>query len=134
MTHKKYIIVMLIASMIGWLAFWLVVTKLEPCTSPGELTICKSVEPVSLALFFLSIFIAFSATFTLMGFLIRFWMHKDEIYLDHVSISMRQGLLLAISAVGALILLLLETLTWWSGLLLILITLLIELYISRSKE
>jgi Ca2+/Na+ antiporter len=85
-------------------------------------------------MFFVSSFVALAATFTLLGFIIRLWFHKDELYLDHVSVSTRQGFLLTLCALGAMFLKLLESLTWWSGLLLIVIALLIELYISRSSE
>ncbi|PIQ78194.1 hypothetical protein COV82_01710 [Candidatus Peregrinibacteria bacterium CG11_big_fil_rev_8_21_14_0_20_46_8] len=125
---------MLVTSLIGWGAFTIIITKLEPCTAPGEITICRSVASLPLALFFLSSFVALAATFTLLGFAIRLIFHKDEIYLDHVSISTRQGLLLTLCALGAVFLLLLKALTWWSGLLLVAIALLIELYFSRSAE
>lgn len=126
---------MLITSLIGWGSVLLVLTKLEPCTAPGEITICKSVAALPLALFFISVFVALAATFILLGFVIRSWLHKEEeIYVDHVFISVRQGFLLTACALGALVLQLLETLTWWSGMMLIVITILLELYISRSKE
>lgn len=132
MSYKKYLFILAIAAVVGWFSFLLVIFKLEPCTGPGEITICHSVSPLALILFFLSLFFALTAVITLLGFILRLWFHSYEIYLDHLNISLRQGILLTFCAIGALGLLLLNSLTWWSGMLLILIILLLELYFSRS--
>lgn len=132
MNYRKYLLITAALTIIGWTSFVLVILRLDPCISPGELTICHSVASLSLALFFLSAFFAFTATFTLLGFALRLWFHHNEIYLDHFSVSLRQAFLLTFCALSALILLLLQTLTWWTGLLLILIIILVELYFSRE--
>ncbi|KKU79251.1 MAG: hypothetical protein UY05_C0035G0002 [Candidatus Peregrinibacteria bacterium GW2011_GWA2_47_7] len=133
MSYKKYLSIVTGAAVIGWTSWILVITKLDPCTAPGEITICHSISALSIALFFLSAFFALTATFTLMGFGLRLWLHHNEIYLDHFTVSLRQGLLLTFCAMGAMLFLLLKTLTWWSGLLLIAIILLIELYFARPE-
>lgn len=133
MTYRKYLFIIIGAAMVGWLSWILVITHLDPCRGPGQFTICHSASEISLLLFFLSAFFALTATITLLGFGIRLWLHHYEIYLDHFNISLRQGVLLTFCALGAMGLLLLNSLTWWSGLLLIAIVILIELYFTRSS-
>lgn len=132
MTYKKYLTVISITALIGWVSFILVIFRLEPCTGPGTITLCHSASALALILFFLSAFFALTATFTLLGFLLRFWLHQYEIYLDHLNVSLRQGILLTLCALGALSLLFLNALTWWSGLLLILIIIFLEFYFTRG--
>jgi len=131
MSYKKYIFILGIASVIGWISFLMVIFKMDICTAPGEITICHSVSALALILFFAGAFFALSATFTLLGFAMRLWFHSYEIYTDHLNISLRQGIMLTFCALGAMALLLLNALTWWSGMLLISIILLLELYFTR---
>ena len=133
MSYKRYLTVIAATAVIGWASFALVISKLDPCTAPGEITICHSVSALSLILFFSSAFFALTATFTLLGFIMRIWFNHFEIYLDHLNVSIRQAILLTLCTLGALAFLLLNTLTWWSGLLLIAIIILIELYFTRGR-
>lgn len=132
MSYKKYLLIISGTALIGWISFLLVLFKLEPCTAAGEISICHSVSSLALILFFTSAFLALTATFTLIGFGLRLWFHQQEIYIDHLNISLRQGILLTMCALAALALLLLNTLTWWSGFLLIFIIVLLELYFTRG--
>ena len=132
MNPKKYLLLLAAVSVAGFALWILVVTRLEPCTAPGKLTLCYSVSTIGLLLFFISAFVATAATFTFLGFALRLWLHQYELYLDHVSISFRQGILLALCTLAASGLLLLNALTWWSGFLLIAIIVLCELYCSRE--
>lgn len=132
MTYRKYIGTISLAAVAGWVSFALVIFRLDPCTGPGKITICHSASSIALILFFLSLFFALTATCTLLGFGIRFWLHRYEIYLDHLNVSLRQGILLTLCALGSLALLLLNALTWWSGLILISIIILLELYFTRG--
>lgn len=132
MSYKKYFLIIGGVAVVGWVSFLLVISKLEPCTAPGQITICHTASTLSLVLFFFSAFIALTATFTLLGFGLRLWLHKYEIYLDHLNISFRQGILLSFCTLASAGLLLLNALTWWIGLLLIAIILLLELYFTRG--
>lgn len=132
MSYKKYLILIAAVALFGWVSWFLVIMKLEPCRAPGEINICYSVSSLSLGLFFFSAFFALTATFTLLGFGLRIWVHRYEIYLDHLNVSLRQGILLTIITLATFGLLLMNALTWWSGLLLIAIVLLLELYFTRA--
>lgn len=132
MTYKKYLFVLALIAIVGWISWAVVISNLEPCTAPGDISLCHSVSSFALILFFLSAFFALTATFTFLDFLLRVWLQKQELYLDHFNVSLRQGFLLTFCALGALALLLLNVLTWWSGFLLIFIIVLLEMYFSRE--
>ena len=119
MTHQRYILILTFAAIVSWLAFYLVINKLDPFASTG----------LALGLFFVSLFFALTSTFTIVGFYIRVWTNKNEIYYDHINVSMRQGILLTMIALGCLLFQLLGVLTWWSGLLLIAAVTMVEFYL-----
>lgn len=132
MTYRRYFFIIAGVAFVGWTSFILVITRLSPCTGPGITSLCYSTSTLALILFFLSAFFAFTASFTLLGFALRFWLHRYEMYLDHLTTSLRQGMLLGFVALGELGLLLLGALTWWSGLLLVMIIILLEFYFTRD--
>ena len=123
MTHHRYISIIASAGLMAWIAWGLVFTKLSPY---------ENME-LSLILFFITIFIALSSTFTVFGFYFRVWLFKNEIFYKHINIALRQGVFLGLIAVFCLVFQMLRVLTWWSGLLLIVIAVLLEFYFS-SKE
>ena len=124
MTHKKYLMIIGTASIVSWLAFYLVIDKLDPFASTG----------LALALFFVSLFFALMTTFSIFGFYIRVWLNRNEIYYDHINVSLRQGILLTLIALGCLLFQLLNVLTWWSGLLLIASVTMIEFYLVAKDQ
>lgn len=121
--YRKYLISIGIAGLFSWAAFWVVIFKLDPYQSTA----------LALFFFFLSLFFALTTTFTFIGFYVRKWFSKNEIYFRHINISLRQGALLSFCALGCLFFLLLGVLTWWNGLLLVVIITLLEFYFT-SKE
>ena len=133
MSYKKYLFILSAVSVVGWVSWLMVIFRLDPCTAPGEITICHSVSALSLILFFFSAFFAFTVTITLLNFLLRIWLQHYEVYIDHFNVSLRQGILLTFCVLSALGLLLINALTWWSGFLLIFIVVLLELYFSRQN-
>ncbi len=124
MLFNKYILGIVIAALLGWVAFAVVVFRLNPYSS----------SQIALPFFFLSLFIALSATLSLAGFYIRVIFYKHEIFYNHINVSLRQGLLLALGICGLVTLQMLRTLTWWDGLLLLLIIFLIEFYFMTREE
>jgi len=123
MTHNKYIGIIGVTGVISWLAVYLVINKLNPMESMS----------LSLILFFVSLFFALTSTFTIVGYYFRVWFNRNEIYYDHINISFRQGILLTLVVVGALVFQLLRVLTWWSGLMLVGVIMLIEFYFLAKE-
>ena len=70
MTHNKYITIIGAAGVLSWIAWWVVINKLNPLESTG----------LALAFFFITLFIAMACTFTVIGFYFRVWLNKNEIY------------------------------------------------------
>lgn len=121
--EKRYIQPLMIAggiSLAGWLV---VVMKLDPYESTG----------LALALFFLSLLITLTCSFTLLGFYLRKWVTKNEISIGYINTSIRQGLLLSLCTIVCLAFLVLGVLTWWNGLLVVAIIVLLESYVTSKN-
>lgn len=124
MSHNRYLTIIGIAGVISWVAWITAVLKLDPFESTG----------LALAFFFLSFFLALMCTFAILGFYFRLWVNKNEIYYQHINISLRQGILLSVIANGSLAFQLLGVLTWWTGILLVAAVALIEFYFAARTE
>ena len=124
MTHNKYLAFVGAAGLVSWIAWFIVLTKLDPFESMA----------LALALFFVSLFFAMACTFTVAGFYFRLWLNKNEIYSNHITISFRQGIELTVIALGCILFLIIGVLNWWSGFLLILCVSLVELYFVARQE
>jgi len=123
MIHSTYIIAILIATVFGWASWIVVLNKLSPFTTPE----------LALSLFYTSLFVALAGTFALIIYYLRAWLNKGEIYNVHLNVSLRQGVLLSAMINTAIAFQRLKVLTWWDGLLLLAIVLLIEFYfMARS--
>lgn len=125
MTHHRYMAIIGIAGLIAWSGWVLVLNKISPL---------ENLE-LALTLFFLTIFIALSSTFTTLGFYFRVWLYKNEIYYRHINVALRQGVFLSLITIFCLVFQLVRVLNWWSGLLLVTAAMLLEFYFSsRDSE
>lgn len=124
MSHHRYLAIIGVAGILSWIAWVVVINKLNPFESTG----------LSLGLFYVSLFFALTCTFTVIGFYFRVWMNKNEIYYNHINIALRQGVLLTMIALGCLTFQLLGVLTWWSGLLFIGAITMVEFYSMSRQE
>lgn len=123
MTHKHYLSVFGVAALVSWVAWIVVLFKLDPFQS----------TELAMGLFYVSFLIALSCTFTVVGFYFRMWLHKNEIFYHHIHIAFRQGILLTVIVLGCLTFQLLGVLTWWSGFLLITAITLFEFYFAARE-
>lgn len=125
MTHAKYLSLIGISGFFAWIGWILTVFKLSPYENMG----------MALSFFFLTLFIALSCTFTVLGFYFRMWLFRNEVFYKHINIALRQGVFLSLIAVFCFVFLMLKVLTWWTGLLLIFVAVLLEGYFSsRDSE
>jgi Na+/melibiose symporter-like transporter len=122
--HYRILSYVALASFISWSAWLLVFLKLDPFESPE----------LALPLFFFSFFLALAGTFTILLFFIKKWRTHDEVFVKHVMISLRQGLLLSFCASICLALLMLGLLRVWNGLLIVIFITLLEFYFSSKDE
>ena len=112
------------AGLLAWLGFFLVISKLSPYENMG----------LSLGLFFITLFIALSATFAAFGFYFRVWLFKNEIFYKHINVALRQGIFLSLIAILCLVFQMMRVLTWWSGALLVAVAVLLEAYFSAKDS
>ncbi len=128
MSHHRYLAIIGAAGVVSWIAWIVVLSRIDP--KPG----LNSVNGLGLGLFYLSLFFALACTFAVIGFYLRLWLNKNEIFYQHILISFRQGALLSTIAIGCLTFQLLRVLTWWSGLLLIATVTMVEFYFMARQE
>lgn len=122
MSHNKYIAIIAGAGLLAWMGWLLVLFKLSPYQTLG----------LSLSFFYVTMFIALSATFAVLGFYFRVWLFKNEIFYRHINVALRQGIFLSLITVFCLIFQMMKVLSWWSGLLLVVIAVLLEFYFSAK--
>lgn len=123
MIFGYYIAGIFFASILGWASWLVVVNNLSPFIS-GYL---------ALVLFYSSLFIALTGTFSILNYYLRISLNKDRNYLHHLNTALRQGSLLSLMLIIGLAFQRLRVLTWWDALLLLIIVLLIEYYFM-SRE
>ncbi|MBI5466417.1 MAG: hypothetical protein HY974_03960 [Candidatus Kerfeldbacteria bacterium] len=125
MTLRQYLLWMGLGTCIAWGAFALVINYLNP----------NVVGPAGFLFFYVALFLGISGTLTLLGFAWRYLRHREEVLFRHVSISFRQGVILALLVVGTLFLQANRLLTWWNlGLLIIGFTLLEFFYLTARHQ
>lgn len=121
--ETRYIQPLIIAGGISWISWLVVISKLDPYESTG----------VALSLFFLSLLVALTCSFGLAGFYLRKWVTRNEVGISYINTSIRQGLLLSLCTIICLAFLLLGVLTWWNGLLVVAIIVLLEFYVTSKN-
>ena len=122
MIHRNYILAVLTASLMCWISFVLVLYQMSPFSQPF----------LALGLFYASLFVALSGTFSMVFYGLRRWANKNEIHNRHLNASIRQGILVSVMLVVGLGFQRLKILTWWDGLLLLGIVLMIEFWFMNK--
>ncbi|MBI5467387.1 MAG: hypothetical protein HY975_04220 [Candidatus Kerfeldbacteria bacterium] len=94
MSLVRFLIVLGLGTVLSWSAWVLVVALLDPQTG----------GVIALMLFYSSLFLALLGTLTLAGFFLRYWLEKETLIFQQVSIALRQATLLSGGATIALML------------------------------
>ena len=123
-SHSRYIAFIAASGLFAWIGWLLVLTNLSPY---GNLAL-------ALTFFFLTLFIALTSSFTVIGFYFRLWLLRNEIFYKHINVALRQGVFLSLIAVFCLVFQMVRVLTWWSGLLLVVIFVLLESYFASRDS
>lgn len=125
MTLRQYLVLMSIGAAICWLAWIFVLGSVDP----------EQAGFFGFLFFYTSLFLALNGTFSVIGFLIKKLILKDDqIVFHHVKSTFRQGMLIAGVIIFALILLQIKLLTWWNGILLLLLFAVIEGIIFTNRK
>ena len=116
MTFRSYITIMTIASLAAWGAVIGIVVSVNPFAA----------GMVSIALFYVSVFLAVVGTLALLGIIVRHRFFAHESQPAQVAIAFRQALWFGVLVIGSLFLVRLGLLTWWTLALFIAFLTLIE--------
>jgi len=122
MNSKRYLTGIAIVGLLGWLALGITLLRLDPFTSTA----------LALPFFFIALFLALTGTLGVIGFYLRVWFRHGEIYVSHISIALRQAILISLATSLAMVFQILRILTWWDGLLIVAAISLIEVYFSSN--
>ncbi|MCX6792539.1 MAG: hypothetical protein NTY12_00780 [Candidatus Falkowbacteria bacterium] len=86
MTLRTYLALMIIATLIAWLGFGIVVLTVDPQTTSW----------IGIALFYITLLISLSGSAAIIGFIVRFLFLKHELVARSVIVAFRQGFLAAV--------------------------------------
>jgi hypothetical protein len=88
-----------------------------------------------IAFFYFSLFLAIIGTFSVVGFLVRRAIIKnDDIVFRHVKRTFRQSISVAIFSVSALLLLHAGLLKWWNSIILLVLFVLVEGVVFTNRK
>ncbi|MFH1292106.1 MAG: hypothetical protein ABIH87_02820 [bacterium] len=117
MTLRQYLILMSIGTAMCWAIWILVIINIDPVET----------KYLGLAFFYASLFLALSGTVSVIGFLVRKKINKnDEIVFHHVRHTFRQGVLISSLILLSLAMLQYKLLNWLTGMLIVLLFLILE--------
>lgn len=123
MSLIHYLIILGIGTLISWGAWYTVLVSVNPFQA----------GPLGFLLFYGSLTCALTGTFSLLGFLMRLTMMREEPLFQKVAISFRQAIFFASLLDGILLLQGQRLLTWYNVLLLIIGLTVAELFLISRK-
>ncbi len=126
MSIKQYLTTMLLATILCWLAWWLVVINIDPFADTG----------FGLAFFYLSLFLALLGTVSIISFLLRNYFSTEAMPLfKYVQSSFKDAFLYSLILIILLYLQSKAYLRWWNvGLVLVVIIFYLVFKISLKTE
>lgn len=124
MTLKSYLAIMLLATLICWSAWAVVINSVNPETTNW----------VGFALFYASLFLAIVGTAAIVGFVVRFIALRQELVFRHVAVAFRQSFLLAVLVVGSLLLQSYRMFSWQNALYLVVAVTVLEFFLISYRR
>lgn len=125
MSVARYFILIAIGTVVCWVAWILVLININPF----------SAGIIGMISFYLSMLLALIGTFFLAGFGFRTLIHRSKRDpFQHVGISARQSILLAVLLVGALILQGERVFSWWAAAFLLAALIFLEFFFLIQNE
>ncbi|KKR49186.1 MAG: hypothetical protein UT86_C0001G0158 [Candidatus Magasanikbacteria bacterium GW2011_GWC2_40_17] len=124
MTLRYYTFIMIIATLLCWAAWFLVVLNVNPFEASF----------LSLSIFYLSLFLSLAGTISILGFLVRVYFLKNkEPYFKIVARAFRHSLFFALLLTIALFFQSFHLLNWWNLSILVLALLFFEMSFLTGK-
>ena len=125
MTLVKYLILMILATLFCWAAFFIVVYSVNPLQTVF----------LGFVLFYVSLFFAVTGLASIIGFLVRYFFNKNQFIIQQVKIAFRQAVWFGVLIIVGLFLQSQGLIAWWNLLiLLIILTSLEMMFLKNSKE
>ncbi len=125
MSLSKYLLIMFLSAILGWVGWILVVTNISP----------QEVGWWGFLFFYISLFLAIMGSLAVIGYYIRVFFFRDGVRFRQASIAFRQAFSLSVLLIIALWLSSHDLLSWWNILLLIIGVSLFEFFfISYQKS
>jgi hypothetical protein len=125
MAGTLYFAGLVVGTALAWVSWFLIVTMIDP----------QSGGVIALIFFLLSLFFALLGTVASLGFLWRRWWWHEVPAFVQAGRSFRQGIIVAVVTITALILQYFRVLVVWNMLLLVVAALALELYfLSRTAS
>lgn len=125
MSLQRYLIIMAGATFFCWIAWIIVLWRTNPFSAGW----------VSFFVFYASLFLALWGTLALCGLFIKIKIqHQDDPHFRQVKKTFRQGLLITILFLIALILQSQRILTWWNTIILVLAFTFFELFLITGNK
>jgi len=124
MTLRKYLLGILATTILSWASFGLILFLVDPQKASLPLWVS----------FFGTFSLAALGSYVLLGYCARVILSNNQNIFSSVGPLIRQGTLLALFLDGILILAKLSVLTWWDGLMLLVLLGLVELYFHARNE
>ena len=116
---------MLVATIVAWLSFFLVISNFDP----------NQANAVVLLFLYFSLFLSVLGTLALLGFWWRkIWRRKKELSYKSAAEAFRQATIFAIVLIIALLLQATRLLTWWNIILLVLFATMIEFLVLVFRQ
>jgi hypothetical protein len=115
---------MLLGTAMSWSAVILIMTMVDP----------TGTQPVVFVIFFMSLFMALTGTFSVFGFISRIALLGKGFHLSRqVAVSFRQSIILSLLVTGALFLQSKSLLTWWNAVLAVASATVLESFFISAK-
>ena len=125
MSLRQYLILMSLGTLICWAIWFIVLKNIDP-TESGLL---------GYIFFYLSLFLSFAGTFSVIGFFIKQKFTKsDVVVFKHVRHAFRQGILISSLLIVSLIMLQLSLLNLITGILLVVLFLILESVLLANRK
>ncbi len=116
MSLKSYLILFVVATLLSWVAWVIVLTQMNPDSS----------RTVTVSAFAVSLGFAVAGSVSLLGFGLRAWFGKDPVLFRVLRTSVRQGVVVAVLLEGLLVLQAMRWFAWWNVVPLALFFILLE--------
>lgn len=124
MTISRYLISMIVGTLLSWGAWFLVIFQTDPTDA----------NFLSFIIFYISLFLALVGTLSIIGFSARAIFNKaKEPYFRQVKKAFRHGLLFSLLVIICLVLQSQRMLNWWNLLILVMLVVFFELYFLTGK-